>query len=169
VIAKGTVLRSLLAACALGITLGAQAGDTYKVKEIPYVAPEPPGADETLIYVLREDSGFGGMRKFAIIDNDTVVGVVTPGTFMYFKVPSGQHEIVAYMSPSPIMHYRVTPAPGKTVYLYCKMGYASGLFMTVIDAAEAAGYIAKFKQTDIEIKGQKAKMNYKDYYDKLYQ
>ncbi len=29
--------------------------------------------------------------------------------------------------------------------------------------------IAVFQKTDIEIKGKKAKMNYKDYYDKLYQ
>ena len=164
------VLRQcFVAVCALGLALGAQAGDKYKVKEVPHVEPQAPGPDETLIYVFREKTGFAGMRKFAIIDNDTVLGVLTPGTFTWFKVPSSQHEIVGYVSPSPMVHYRVLPSPGKTVYLLIKVGYTTGLFMTPIEEAEAKVLIAQFKQTDIEIKGQKAKMNYKDYYDKLFQ
>jgi hypothetical protein len=119
--------------------------------------------------VLREKSGFGALQKFAVIDNDTVVGVLKPGNFMYFTVPSAQHEIVGYVSPSPMVHYRVLPSPGKTIYLYIKVGYASGLFMVPIEEAEAKAMMAEFKQTDIELKGQKAKMNYKDYYDKLFQ
>jgi hypothetical protein len=163
------VLRQcFFAACALGFVLGAQAGDKYKVREVPYVEPQAPGPDETLIYVLREKSGFAAMQKFAIIDNDTVVGVLTPGTFMFFKVPSGQHEVVGYVSPMPIVHYRVMPSPGKTVYLFVKVGYTTGLFMEEIDEAQAKALIAVDKETDIELKGEKAKMNYKDYYDKLY-
>ncbi len=111
------VRRCIFAACALGLTLSAQAGDTYKVKEVPYVEPQPPGSDETLIYVLREKSSFAALQKFAIIDNDTVVGVLKPGNFTYFTVPSAQHEIVGYVSPSPLVHYRVMPSPGKTHYL----------------------------------------------------
>src|SRR6187431_1180566 len=95
--------RCVFAACALGLTLSAQAGDTYKVKEVPYVEPQAPGPEEMLIYVFREDSGFAAFQKFAIIDNDTVVGVLKPGTFTYFTVPSAQHEIVGYVSPSPLV------------------------------------------------------------------
>lgn len=164
----GIVRRCLFTACALGVGLSAHAGDTFKVKEVPYVEPTAPGPDETLIYVFREKSGFGAMRKFAIIDNDTVVGVLNVGTFMYFKVPSEQHELVGYVSPSPLVHYRVMPSPGKTIYLLIKVGYTTGLFMVPIDEELAKASIAEFKQTDIEIKGVKAKMNYKDYYDKLY-
>ena len=72
------------------------------------------------------------------------------------------------MAPSPIMHYRVTPAPGKTVYLYCKIGYASGMFMEALDENSAKQLMSKFKYTEIGVKGEKAKMNYKEYYDKLY-
>ena len=161
--------RGIFAACALGISLGAQAGDTYKVKEVPFVEPQAPGPEETLIYVLREKSGFAGLQKFAIIDNDTVVGVLKPGTFTHFTVPSAQHEIVGYVSPSPLVHYRVMPSPGKTLYLFIKVGYTTGLFIEPIDEAQAKTMIATFQMTDIEIKGKKAKMNYKDYYDKLYQ
>jgi len=94
--------------------------------------------------------------------------VLTPGTYSWFKVPSGQHEVVGYISPSPLMHYRVVPAPGKTVYLLCKLGYASGLFMQAIEEADATVLMAKYKFTEITIKGQKAKMDYRDYYDKLF-
>jgi hypothetical protein len=166
----GRVLRQcFLAVCALGLVPGAQAGDKYKVRDVPYVEPQAPGPEETLIYVFREKTSFAAMQKFAIIDNDTVLGVLTPGTFTFFTVPSGQHEIVGYVSPSPMVHHRVMPAPGKTVYLLIKVGYTTGLFMTPIEEAEAKALIAQFKQTDIGIKGQKAKMNYKDYYDKLFQ
>lgn len=68
-----------------------------------------------------------------------------------------------------MVHYRVLPSPGKTVYLLIKVGYTTGLFMTPIEEAEARALIAHFRLTDIELKGQKAKMNYKDYYDKLFQ
>jgi len=163
------IRRSFAALCALTFMVGAQAGDKYLVKEVPYVEPSPPGADETLIYVLREKTSFAAMQKIAIIDNDTVLGVLTPGTFTYFKVPSAQHEIVGYISPMPMVHYRVMPSPGKTVYLLIKVGYTSGLFMLPVDEAEAKPLIAAFRQTEIGLKDQKAKMNYKEYYDKLFQ
>jgi hypothetical protein len=153
---------------ALGALLGGCGGDTFLMKEVPYAMPKPPGQNETLIYVLREDSGYGGARKLAIIDNDTVVAVLTPGTFSYFAVPSGEHEIVGYISPSPMMHYRVTPAPGKTIYLFCRMGYASGMFMEAMDEAQAKTLVSQFKYTEIGVKGGKANMDYKAYYDKLY-
>lgn len=160
--------RWLLLVLTVGALLGGCGGNTYMMKEVPYVAPSPPGPNETLIYVFREDSSFGGARKFAIIDNDTVVAVLTPGSFNAFKVPSGEHEIVAYVAPSPIMHHRVTPAPGRTIYLLCKMGYASGMFIEPLDTDRARQLIAQFKYTEIETKGEKAKMDYKAYYDRLY-
>jgi hypothetical protein len=153
----------------LGLLLGGCAvGGTFKMKEVPYVAPSPPGSGETLIYVIREESPFGAARLLAIIDNDTVVAVLRPGTFSHFTVPTGQHEIVGYLSPSPVMHFRVTPSHGQTVYLFCRMGYASGLFMEPLDAARAQPLISQFKYTEIEVKGQKARMDYKAYYDNLF-
>jgi hypothetical protein len=160
--------RSWVFVVALVALLGGCGGDTFLVKEVQYAAPRPPGPGETLIYVFREDSGFGAARKLAIIDNDTVVAVLTPGTFSYFTVPSGEHEIVGYFSPSPIMHYRVTHAPGKTVYLFCRIGYTSGMFMEAMDEARAKPLVSEFKYTEIEVKGAKANMDYKSYYDKLY-
>jgi hypothetical protein len=165
-----TCLPAVLAAFALLLAqaLPALGANTYEVKEIPYSAPPAPGPEETLIYVFRESSGFGAMRKIAIIDNDTVAAVLSPGNFSYFLVPSGQHEIVGYISPSPMMHFRVVPSPGKTVYLECKVGYASGLFLVPIEEGAAKQLIATFKYTEIGKKGEKAKMDYKAYYDNLF-
>jgi hypothetical protein len=157
---------ALLALAAL--LAGCGGANTYGVRETGYVAPAAPAAGSARIYVFRENSAFGAARKFAIIDNDTVMAVLTPGTFSYFEVPAGQHEIVAYMAPSPLMHYRATPASGETVYLMCKMGYASGIFIERIDAERANALMPLYRYTEIGVKGQKARMNYKEYYDRLY-
>lgn len=161
-------LAALALLCALGSPTPAGAANTYGVRKASYVAPPEPGPDQTLIYVLREPGDLGGLRKFAIIDNDTVVGVLLPGSFTWFVVPSGQHEIVAYLSPSPIMHYRVVPAPGRTIYLLCKAGYLAGLFMTPIEPEAAQALMAKFDYTEIDVKGARAKMDYRAYYDNLF-
>jgi len=160
--------RRWLLVAALLTLLGGCAGNTFLMKEVPYVAPKAPAPDETLIYVFREDSALGAARQLEIIDNDTVVAVLTTATFSHFTVPSGEHEIVGYISPSPVVHYRVTPAPGKTVYLFCRMGYTSGVFMEALDEARAKPFLSQFKYTEIAAKGAKAKMDYKAYYDKLY-
>jgi hypothetical protein len=152
----------------IGLLLSGCGGNTFLMKESTYVEPSAPNPDEMLIYVFREDSSFGAARKFAIIADDTITAVLTPGTFSYFKAPAGEYEIVAYISPSPIMHYRALAAPGKTIYLYCKMGYASGTYIEVIDEKRAKQLMGQFKFTEIELKGQKAKMNYKTYYNNLY-
>lgn len=165
-------VKSIACWCFLGLVLGSLIGgcsaNPFRVKVLPYSESTSPDKDETLIYVFRENSGFGGARKFAIICNDTIMDVLFPGTFSHFIVKSGENEIVAYMSPSPIMHYRVQSRPGQTVYLFCKMGYTTGIFIEEIDEQKANELMKKFKYTDIEIKNQKHRMNYKTFYDNLY-
>ena len=158
----------ILYSCIFILLLISGCANPYNARQIAFSKPLSPNLDETLIYVFRENSSFGGARKFAIICNDTVTGVLTPGTFCNFKVKSGENEIVAYMSPSPLMHYRVQNRPGETAYLFCKVGYATGMFMEEIDEQKAVELMQEFKYTDIELKNQKAKINYKIYYDNLY-
>jgi hypothetical protein len=141
--------------------------NTYNAMIVPYVTPAAPGPDETSIFVFREDSAMGAARKFAVIDNDTVRGVVVPGTFCNFTAKSGEHEIVA-QTPGILLHYRVVDRPGETVYLYCKMGYTTGMFIEEINRATAEQMMKNFKYMDIEIKGKKTDINYKEYFDKLY-
>lgn len=143
-------------------------GNTFNVRQVVFSEPSPPNQNETLIYVFRENSSFAGLRKFSIICNDTIMGVLTPGTFCNFKVKSGENEIVAYMSPSPLMHYRVQDRPGDNAYLFCKVGYSTGMFIEEIDEQKAVELMQEFNCTEIGAKNQKAKMNYKVYYDNLY-
>ncbi len=75
---------------------------------------------------------------------------------------------MAYVA-GPLMHYRVVNRPGETVYLHCKMGYTTGMFIEEIDRAKAEEMMARFKYIDIGIKGKKIKTNYKDFYDNLYE
>lgn len=153
--------------CGMAILLTGCSTNTYNAKVANYQIPEPIGSDETSVFVFREKSSFGSARKFAIICNDTVMGVLTSGTFCRFNVKSGENEIVAYMS-GPIMHYRLQDNPGKTVYLFCRMGYASGMFIEKIDAEKAAELMKQFKYMEIGIKNRKTKINYRDYYNKMY-
>lgn len=152
----------------VSIVFGGCSANTYSAKVATFKEPAPLGKNETSIFVFRENTAFGAARKFAIICNDTVKGVLTSGTFCQFNVKSEENEIVAYMS-GPIMHYRVQDRPGETVYLFCKMGYASGMFIEEIDEASAKNLLGEFKYMEIGVKGKKTKINYKDYYDKLFQ
>jgi hypothetical protein len=69
----------------------------------------------------------------------------------------------------PIMHYRVQEHPGGNVYLFCKMGYTTDMFIEEIDKVTAENFMDKFKFMDMAVKNKKAKINYKNYYDKLYE
>ena len=150
------------------VILGGCSANIYHAKITEFVEPTIPQHDETSIFVFRENSVFGSARKFAIICNDTVMGVLTPGTFCQFNVKSTENEIVAYMS-APIMHYRIQDRPGENVYLFCKMGYTTGMFIEEIDKVTAESLINEFNYMEIDIKNKKTDINYKNYYDKLYQ
>jgi hypothetical protein len=159
--------KTLLLVMATALLLCGCSANTYNAKIATYATPAPPTADETSIFIFRENTALGGARKFAIIDNDTVMTVLEPGTFSHFTVKSGEHEIVAHVA-GPLMHYRVVNRPGETVYLHCKMGYTTGMFIEEINRPMAEEMISRFKYMDIEIKGKKIETNYKDYYDKLF-
>ncbi|CAG36020.1 hypothetical protein [Desulfotalea psychrophila] len=149
------------------VFLGGCSANTYHAKITDFTVPKAPSKLETSIFVLREDNFYGSARKFAIICNDTVVGVLNSGTFCQFTVKSGENEIVAYMG-GPLMHYRVQGSPGESVYLYCRMGLSTGIFMEQIDQGVADYLISKFKYMDIGLRGRKTDVNYKEYYDNLY-
>jgi hypothetical protein len=164
-----TILKPGLCFILLGLLVfSGCSANTYGVRKVEFSDPQAPGQDETSIFVFRENSAFGAARKFAIVCNDTVMGVLNAGTFCHFNVKSAENEIVAYMT-GPIMHYRVQDHPGQTLYLYCKMGYASGMFIKEISEGKAKKFMNEFKYTEIDVKGKKTKINYKDYYDKLFQ
>ncbi len=159
----GTVLVVLAAGWLAGC-----AANPYQYREASYAAPAAPGPNQTLVYVLRENSFIGGGRKFAIVADDTVMAVLTPGTYGYFTLPSEQHQIVALMSRSPLMNFPLDGRPGSTVYLYCRVGYTSGIFMEEIKEAQARELMGEFRYTVIDNPGQKAHRDFRVYYKELY-
>ena len=92
-----------------------------------------------------------------------------PGNFMHFTVPSAQHEIVGYVSPMRSCTTGSCLRRARRSTFLSGSAIPPGMFMELIDEAQARTMMATFQMTDIEVKGKKAKMNYKDYYDKLYQ
>ncbi|MDA3915351.1 MAG: hypothetical protein PF690_00055 [Deltaproteobacteria bacterium] len=79
------------------VIFGGCSANTYHAKVTVFKEPDSPEKNETSIFVFRENSAFGSARKFAIVCNDTVMGVLTSGTFCQFNVKSAENEIVAYM------------------------------------------------------------------------
>lgn len=160
-------LRAVLALLAVGWLAGC-ANNPYQYREAPFVAPTAPGPNQTLVYVFRENSFIGGGRKFAIVADDTVMAVLTPGTYGYFTLPSEQHQIVALVSRSPMMNFPLDKRPGSTVYLYGRVGYTSGIFMEEIQEAQARQLMSEFRYTVIDNPGQKAHRDFRVYYKELY-
>jgi hypothetical protein len=74
---------------------------------------------------------------------------------------------VGYVPPDPLMHHHVSPWHGNVVYVLCKIGYTSGMFMEILDAPRARELMAKFKYTQITAP-VKAKKDYKAFYENLY-
>ncbi len=70
----------LLLVMSVAILVCGCSANTYNAKIVPYVMPAPPAADETSIFIFRENTTMGSARKFAIIDNDTVMDVLLPAT-----------------------------------------------------------------------------------------
>lgn len=139
------------------------ASNPYQYREASFVPPGAPGPDQTLVYVLRENSFIGGGRKFAIVADDTVMAVLTPGSYAYFTVPSEPHQIVALMSRSRLMNFPLDRRPGSTVCLYCRVGYTSGIFMEEIQEAQARRLMGEFRNPR-----QKAHRDFREYYKQLY-
>lgn len=63
------------------------------------------------------------------------------------------------------MHYRVTSAPGKTIYLMCDEGFTSGASLIPIAEDAAKALMARLAYTEIGKKGEKANMDYKAYHE----
>lgn len=164
-------MRSILFFLFLGITLfatGCTNTNTFDVRAAEYIQPAPPKSDQVRIYVFRENSSFGKRRKLSVINNDEVVGVLYSGSYTHYTSVDRENEVVIYMSPSPLNHFRVRENFGENVYLFFKMGYTSGIYLEEISKEKAKELMKSFKYTEIGIKGKKAKMDYKQYYNNLY-
>lgn len=107
----------------------------------------PPAADETLIYVMRENIGGG---KYWITVNDQAVGRVKNKRYAVVRAKSGR--ITLSLNTQGIVPAAITldDLPGKTIYLKWRL---PGTSLQIITKREGQEFIAKHKRTkDIEKK-----------------
>ena len=123
-----------------------------------YQAPVNIGKEETLIYVIRQNTFVGAAQHLWVGCNDQYVANLGAGNYCYFKVPADLNTINLRQMQIPLCFYRVDFRPSETVFLYFE--YTKGLFTEVdkelgitmvMSSEEGQKYDGSDKNTDVEI------------------
>ncbi len=85
-------------------------------------AVEPPGPDETLIYVIREGKMVGGAYGHWIAINDETVGSLRNDTHVILRVPAGIITLNIASGGTPAAAIALDDRGGETVYLLYEVG-----------------------------------------------
>ncbi len=104
----------------------------------------PPGADETLIYVIREGRFTGSMNKMWIAVNDKTVARVENDAYAIVRAKAGRITLNLATAGIVAGTIAVDDRPGETVYLKWRLG---DIHVTEIQAEEAQQSLANLKQT----------------------
>jgi hypothetical protein len=83
---------------------------------------EPPGPDETLIYVMREGRMLGAAGGHWIAINDKTVGSLRNDTHAVFRYPAGLITLNIASGGAPAASIALDNRGGETVYLEYKLG-----------------------------------------------
>jgi hypothetical protein len=83
---------------------------------------EPPGPDETLIYVIREGKMMGGAYGHWIAINDETVGSLRNDTHVILRVPAGIITLNIASGGTPAAAIALDHRGGETVYLLYEVG-----------------------------------------------
>jgi len=140
--------------------------------EVKYSLPSPPSANETLLYLFREDTIVGGAIGLTFVADDTVVATLSHGTFSYVNLPADKpYEIVAVMNENfadPKYHFRLDPEPGGNAYVMWSNALGlRGFGVSAIDEGYAEKIIKEYGYRKLKIKGEKIGVSYNEYFDKL--
>ncbi|MDJ0813766.1 MAG: hypothetical protein QNJ23_08555 [Woeseiaceae bacterium] len=106
----------------LCIALWVLAGSTALADEQPAV--DPPGPDETLIYVIREGKLVGGAYGHWIAINDETVGSLRNDQHTILRVPAGVITLNIASGGTPAAAIALDYRGGDTVYLLYEVGAA---------------------------------------------
>ena len=85
-------------------------------------AVEPPGPDETLIYVMREGRMLGAAGGHWIAINDETVGTLRNDTHTIIRYPAGLITLNIASGGTPAASIALDNRGGETVYLEWKLG-----------------------------------------------
>lgn len=148
------------------------AGHQYNVKTVEYVQQPPVDKNETKVFVFRISNFTGSGNRFAIVNNDTVVGTVGSGDFISF-ITNGDKNIVAAVIPSNYSdsargYYYFEGRKGEEIYLQFKLAMGEDLNMKEISKEDAQKLLAKYDYQELqESPKPKWHFNLLDFYERL--
>ncbi|RLB88751.1 MAG: hypothetical protein DRH26_12960 [Deltaproteobacteria bacterium] len=129
-------------------------GHQYNVKEIRYVPQSRVAENEIRVFVFRISNFTGSGNKFAIINNDTVVGSLGSGEFTSF-IAKGDQNLVAAVIPTDKedgargFHY-FEGRKGEEVYIRFKLAMQEDLGMKEISREEAYELMADYDYQELQ-------------------
>jgi len=106
---------------------------------------DPPAADETLIYVIRESRMLGAAVGHWIAVNDKTVARLKSDKHAVIRAKAGLITLNLANSGVPVFSAAIDDRPGETVYLKWRMGDRE---LTELDAASAEKFLRKTKPMD---------------------
>ncbi len=110
-------------------------GHQYNVKEIRYVPQSRVAENEIRVFVFRISNFTGSGNKFAIINNDTVVGSLGSGEFTSFIAKGDQN---------------FEGRKGEEVYIRFKLAMQEDLGMKEISREEAYELMADYDYQELQ-------------------
>jgi hypothetical protein len=147
-------------------------GHQYNVKTVEYVQQPPIDENETRVFVFRIKNFAGSGNRFAIINNDTIVGTVGSGDFMSF-VAKGNKNIVAAVIPtehedSARGYFYFEGRKNEEIYLQFKLAMGEDLDMKEIGKEEAYMLMDKYDYQEFQdFPKPKWRVNLLGFYERL--
>ncbi len=108
-----------------------------------YQAPVSLGEEETLIYVIRQNTILGAAQQLWVACNDRYYANLMAGQYHCFKVPAGVNTVNLRQMQIPFGFYRVDFRPKETVFLYFEI--TKGL-LAEVNADLGKSMVMKFKK-----------------------
>lgn len=129
-------MRAAALLCALLVLAGCAGMGS---KQMAYREPVYPAAaaDEAIIYVYREPGMFGAALAWDILVDGESVGTVHQGTYLWHRVPPGEHT-VRVRHNSHVSERTINAEAGREYYIqqHVQMGFWSGFPLISIVAPE---------------------------------
>lgn len=121
--------------------------------DMAYREPVYPAAaaDEAIIYVYRELGMFGAALSWDILVDGESVGTVYQGTYLWRRVPPGEHT-VRVRHNSHVSERTINAEAGRDYYIqqHVKMGFWSGFpLLTIVDPAEGRQAVRELRYLEV--------------------
>ncbi len=99
-----------------------------------YTSPVSLDEQETLVFVIRQETILGAAQGLWVACNDKYVADLSSGSYTYFKTKADINTINLRQMKTPVFFKNVDFRPGETVFLYFE--YAKGFYEIERDAGK---------------------------------